>query len=226
MKIYKVGGCVRDAIMGRPCNDIDLAVEAESYEAMREGVLAMDGAKIHTENPEFFTIRAKTAKFGDTDFVLCRKDGEYKDGRRPENVEMGTITDDLERRDFTMNAISQNVQTGELYDPFGGQRDIKGKMIRCVGNPAERFREDALRVFRAIRFAVTLDFGIDKGLVYRIKGGGINYDGVATERITIELMKMFKASPKAGWVWLKELNLLDLVLERGIWFKPTVEKIK
>ena len=88
-KFFQVGGCVRDRLMGVPCHDIDFSVEAESFEAMREAILERGGT-IYLDTPEFFTIRAKEPGLGTVDFVLCRKEGAYSDGRHPDKVEMGT----------------------------------------------------------------------------------------------------------------------------------------
>jgi tRNA nucleotidyltransferase (CCA-adding enzyme) len=154
IKFYKVGGCVRDAIMGVKAKDIDYAVEAPSYEAMRDYIA--ERGKIYQERPEFFTVRAKL-NGEDCDYVLCRKEGFYSDGRRPDVVEMGTIIDDLSRRDFTCNAIAQ-AEDGTIIDPFDGAIDIANKRLRCVGSPDARFSEDSLRMIRALRFAITKGF--------------------------------------------------------------------
>lgn len=223
MRLFKVGGCVRDKILGRDSKDVDFAVEAPSFAAMRQGILDM-GGEIFLESPEYLTIRAKTPQYGATDFVLCRKDGEYRDGRRPESVEAGTIDDDLARRDFTMNAIAQCPETGEIVDPFDGRRAIEIKQIICVGNTEKRFEEDALRVFRAIRFSVVLGFDISPKITEVIRAENINYENVSTERIREEL---FKACKVDSWLTFSHVcghNLHPLVEERGIWFKPTVEK--
>src|SRR5689334_19330699 len=99
VKLYKVGGYVRDQVLGLKSKDIDYAVEAESYDAMKNHLIEK-GAKIYLEQPQYFTIRGKLND-EDADFVLCRKEGKYSDGRRPDTVEIGTIYDDLARRDFT-----------------------------------------------------------------------------------------------------------------------------
>ena len=153
-KFYEVGGAVRDEILNLPTNDLDYAVEAESYEAMREAVLER-GGEIFLESPEYLTIRAKVPGIGPADFVLCRKDGAYSDGRHPDRVEPGTLLDDLARRDFTMNAMAVDIENGKLYDPHDGRKDMEAETIRCVGVAEERFEEDALRILRAIRFAIT-----------------------------------------------------------------------
>src|SRR4051812_9903063 len=108
-KIYLVGGAVRDKIMNITPKDLDYSIECESFDAMRQYIIDRGGT-IFLETPQYFTIRAKVPELGAADFVLCRRDGMYKDNRRPETVEVGTIFDDLARRDFTMNAIAIDEQ--------------------------------------------------------------------------------------------------------------------
>jgi len=198
MKIYEVGGCVRDEILGIPTKDVDFVVEAESYEVMRNH-LVEQGFKIHVEKPEFVTIRCGVPKghllYGrtkDADFVLARKDGTYSDGRRPDFVEPGTLMDDLARRDFTMNAIAKDPKTGEYIDPFGGQEDLEKSQLRFVGIPEDRITEDGLRVMRGLRFAVTKGLTIDEP-TWEVLTGELAFQqlsGVAIERIRDELEKM------------------------------------
>lgn len=164
VRFYEVGGCVRDRLLGQQPKDVDFAVEAPSFSAMRETLLTQ-GFKVYLEKEEFLTIRAGVPeghplrqRTKDADFVLCRKDGVYKDGRRPETVTPGTILDDLARRDFTVNAMAMD-EEGNLLDPHGGEQDLKQCVLAFVGDPLERIREDGLRVMRGLRFYVT------KGLI-------------------------------------------------------------
>lgn len=192
MKIYKVGGAVRDEFMGQKSKDLDFSVEATSYEEMRD-FIALNGT-IWQERPDFLTIRAKMPGLGDADFVLCRRDGFYSDGRRPDNVIPGTIYDDLARRDFTMNAIAINIETNEVIDPYNGKWDIRNGFIRCVGDAYDRFSEDALRLMRALRFRTILDFKFDVNvkvcLQNKYLADKLHY--VSIERIMEELNKMFR----------------------------------
>lgn len=165
IKLYEVGGCVRDELLGKPSKDVDFTVVAPSFEAMREHLRA-EGFKIFVEKPEFATIRAAVPdghvlreRTRDADFVHARKDGPTKDGRRPAYTEPGTLADDLARRDFTVNALARDPFTGEVIDRHGGLEDLKALRLRFVGDPAERIREDGLRVLRGFRFSIT------KGLV-------------------------------------------------------------
>src|SRR5688572_2507881 len=115
VKVFEVGGAVRDKLLGLRPKDIDFAVEAPSFKAMHEFV-SSTCSTIFLIKPEFLTIRAHHATMGAVDFVLCRKDGAYSDGRRPDTVEPGTIFDDLARRDFTINAMAFD-EEGNLIDP-------------------------------------------------------------------------------------------------------------
>jgi len=161
IKMFEVGGCVRDDLMGIPTKDIDFAVIAPSFQAMRSHLVA-EGFVLHVEHPEFVTIRAGVPKghvlrerTRDADFVLARKDSAGSDGRRPDFVEPGTLADDLARRDFTVNAMARDPLTGDLIDPHGGQDDLRNGVLRFVGNPSERIAEDGLRVLRGLRFCIT-----------------------------------------------------------------------
>jgi len=221
---YKVGGCVRDRLLGRKSKDIDFAVEAPSFSAMREALLAR-GVKIFQERPEFLTIRGTHPEFGGVDYVLTRKDGAYSDGRHPDSVEVGTILDDLSRRDFTMNAIAER-EDGSLLDPFNGELDIKDRLIICVGNANDRFQEDKLRAYRALRFAVTLDFSMNMQVVDAIDNlEEADFDGVSVERIQVELWKAFQHHSLATFRWLERFPvLLTVATKKGLKLKPTLEQ--
>ena len=189
-KFYKVGGYVRDKLLGVKSHDIDYACECESYDAMREAIIAR-GCSIKLEKPEYLTIRAVEPKVGGVDFVLCRKDGAYTDGRRPESVEAGTILDDLARRDFTMNAMALSDE-GNLIDPFGGKRDLELRLLRCVGDAEIRMREDKLRLLRAIRFSIVKGFTIGFDIEEILMDKRFTFDGVSADRIRDELFKCFE----------------------------------
>lgn len=224
--IYEVGGSLRDEYLGLTSKDKDYAVEAPSFDAMRDFIVAR-GAKIYVETPKYLTIRAHDALLGPQDFTLCRQDGEYIDGRHPETVKGGTILQDLERRDFTCNAMARSVETGEWLDPYDGRKDIEDRLLRAVGGARARFDEDKLRMFRALRFAVTKGFRLQHEICNAI-GCYTSYDfrNVSTERIREELLKMFRKDPERSFYLLNHdfPNLWSLVMERGIWFKPTVEE--
>lgn len=227
VRMYEVGGCVRDEIMGRKSKDIDYSVEAESFDAMREH-LESEGFTIFVENPEFLTIRARFPKASGksitADFVLARREGGYTDGRRPDEVFAGSLHDDLARRDFTMNAIAKDVH-GNLIDPFNGQQDIKRRTIRAVGNADDRIREDALRGLRAIRFAVTLQFRIDHEIerVLSSERFKVALSSVSIERVYQEMDKAFRADMPDALLLLDRYDLMEDVFSRGLWLRPTLE---
>jgi tRNA nucleotidyltransferase (CCA-adding enzyme) len=191
-KFYQVGGCVRDMLMGHKSKDIDFVVEAASYDAMKAAVIER-GCDIKLEKPEYLTIRAVCPQHGGVDFVLARKDGNYYDGRRPETVEAGTLFDDLQRRDFTCNAIAMH-EDGTLIDPYCGALDIASGILAAVGNARDRFEEDKLRILRALRFAITKNFILDHEIIKYIKNEPASgyFTGVSVERVREELNKCFK----------------------------------
>jgi len=222
IKLYYVGGAVRDAYLNRPSKDIDYAVEAPSYEVMKEYIVLW-GGEIFLEHPEYYTIRARIPGQLTADYVLCRKDGEYIDGRHPANVEVGTIYDDLARRDFTMNAIAVDTESGEVTDPYNGVDDISMKCIKAVGDAEKRFREDSLRILRAIRFSVTLNFWIDIDTFQAMQRNRELIYTADENRVRDELDKCFKANSNDTINHLNELDMLDIVLSR-VALKPTMEK--
>ena len=223
-KFYLVGGYVRDRILGIDSKDVDYSVEADSFDHMRQEILNLGGT-IFVEKPEFFTIRARIGKVA-SDFVLCRKDGFYTDGRRPDNVEPGTIYDDLARRDFTMNAIAID-EDDNFIDPFNGITDINLRRIRCVGSPHARFTEDALRMLRAIRFAVTKNFYVDTE-IDRFLSNKYSIDllsHISEDRIREELDRMFRCSTMKTlrYLYLIYPHFGNYLFSKNIWLKPTTE---
>jgi tRNA nucleotidyltransferase/poly(A) polymerase len=241
MKMYEVGGCVRDEILGVPSKDIDFTVVLGEYEKIfclqdqigpfdlmvRE--LKRQGFNIFLETPEFLTVRAKFPKnseFAGTtaDFVLARKESDYTDGRRPDKVEPGTLWDDLARRDFTMNAIAKDA-AGFYIDPFNGQEHIRRGLIVAVGDPLERLREDALRAVRAVRFAVTKGFKIDDhpdryrfSLMTALEAPVVLdaiRNKISDERIQVELSKMFRYDTTASLKMLTKFPALTEAVFSG-----------
>jgi len=222
-KYYLVGGAVRDEFLGKNSKDKDYAVEADSFGAMEADILAR-GGKIFLAKPEFFTIRARFGR-ETSDYVLCRKDGKYVDGRHPETVEAGTIYDDLARRDFTMNAIAR-AEDGTIIDPFGGRLDIERKLIRCVGHATQRFDEDALRMLRALRFAITLGFDIADDIHIYCWNNADKLRQISDERIREELTKCFAHDTIETLYRLKQFPSIAGVVFEGnkMWLKPTFEQ--
>lgn len=225
-RIYIVGGYVRDKILGVESNDIDYAVETESFESMREYILERSGT-IFIEKPEFVTIKARLD--GDVvDFVLCRKDGKYTDGRHPDNVIAGDIYDDLSRRDFTMNAIAYNIENAEYIDPHDGLADIEDKLIRCVGRTGQRLAEDPLRVLRAIRFAITKGFRIDAEIKRWLHESFLIsslIETVSEDRIREEIHKMLKYDTNLTLFYINQFEELfsRIFDETDIWLMATTK---
>jgi tRNA nucleotidyltransferase/poly(A) polymerase len=220
--LFKVGGAVRDEFLGVKSKDLDYAVEAPSFEAMRDFIA--DNGKIFLEKPKFFTIRAKVNGV-DADFVLCRKEHGYSDGRRPDLVTQGDIYDDLSRRDFTMNAIAIRVSDGEVFDPHSGVRDIADRIIRCVGRAEDRFTEDSLRLLRAVRFAITKGFelSIDIQEFLNIKRKVQMLENVSKERIREELNRCFKHNTMATLKMFERFpHLRDTIFsDDTLWLEAT-----
>ena len=221
VKLFEVGGCVRDGLLGLKSKDVDFAVEAPSFEVMEEHIAGM-GLKIFLSKPEFLTIRAGVPKghwlrerCSDADFVLCRKDGPSTDGRRPDFVEPGTIFDDLARRDFTVNAIARDPVTGELIDPHDGADDLRMRLLRFVGDGEQRIKEDGLRILRGVRFSLTKGLAIDEPWLFNSELTGQQLLGVATERIRDELNKMLAFDTRRTLVILEQFpHLRDAIFDR------------
>lgn len=235
MRLFQVGGSIRDELLGVPSHDLDFSVEALSFEAMVEELEAR-GFRIWQTRPEYATVRAQFPDKGPScDFVLARRDGFYSDGRRPDSVEPGTLLDDLSRRGFTMNALARSTDLfgqvlirGGIIDPFDGVADIRSKLIRTVGDPAERINEDALRAMRALRFSVTLGFDIADDLRYVLHTERVadSLQSIAADRMRDELTKMFKVDQRKTLAIIREYpSIFDVVFsdEKNIWLKPTSE---
>lgn len=220
---FRVGGCVRDALLGVPCKDIDFAVEAPSFEALTEAVTARVD-RVFKVDANTFTVRGRDPEFGAVDFVLCRKDGPSSDGRHPDFVEAGDIWTDLARRDFTVNAMAFT-PTGELLDPHDGQADLATRTLRFVGDAEQRLFEDALRAFRAVRFSIVKGFTLTPEAHDALRAMTVSdFDAVSTERIRDELVPAFGRDTRRAIEMLVALPaLFDVTLERGVWFKPTME---
>ncbi len=207
---YLVGGCVRDVVLGRAPKDWDVATNATPAqiqkifpETVYENNFGTVGVKTESEDPKLAVIEVTT----------YRIEGKYSDKRHPDDVKFAkTIEEDLARRDFTVNALAMDLK-GDIYDPFGGREDIKKKIIRTVGSPEERFGEDALRLMRAVRFAVELDFEIELNTRRAIEKKSRELEVIAKERVRDELVKMIMAPRAAkGILLLEELGLLNYVL--------------
>lgn len=200
-KAYYVGGCVRDFLIGRDVGDIDIATSA------RPEVIQQLFPKVILVGAEHGTVvvRHEGVSYEVTTF---RVDGEYSDKRRPDQVEfIDRIDEDLQRRDFTINALAMD-KHGNIIDLFDGKRDIKNKVIRTVGNGVERFSEDPLRIIRAIRFSSQLGFTIAPETIDQMRETKYGIDGLAVERITNEMIKLFAGKfVNSGIKYMQQTNI-------------------
>ncbi len=214
---FIVGGCVRDLLRGVEPNDWDITTSAKPKE------MAKIFPKSFAVN-KFGTItvltNSKEENLKEIEITTFRTEEKYTDKRHPDKVSWAeTIEQDLARRDFTVNAIAfglkSEIQNSKfiLIDPFNGQKDLKDKVIRAVGKPNERFQEDALRLMRAVRFATTLDFEIEKKTFSAIKKNAGLLEFISKERIRDELLKIIMAKKAAdGIELLREIGLLRHII--------------
>ena len=181
-----VGGCVRDALLGRTPEDWDVTTSA-----LPEETLAVFGDRGLPTGLRHGTVTVATPG-GPVEVTTYRLDGAYHDHRRPDSVTFtSSLEADLARRDFTVNAMAQNLR-GELRDPFGGREDLERGILRCVGDPERRFQEDALRILRGARFAAALGLTADRETREAMdRNAGLLRD-VAAERIQVELVKLLR----------------------------------
>lgn len=180
---FAVGGCVRDAIIGREPNDWDITTSAMPGDVKRLFHKTIDTGIAHG------TVTVMIERVG-YEVTTYRIDGEYEDGRHPKSVEFtGNLIEDLKRRDFTINAMAYNDRQG-IVDEFDGVGDLERGLIRCVGNPIDRFNEDALRILRAVRFAAALNFDIEEETKNAIVTLAENLNKISKERIQAELEKL------------------------------------
>lgn len=218
---YLIGGCVRDELLGRAAKDYDVVTSAlpESVEAIFSGRTKAIGAK-------FGVIQVRwapecpfsyPADMVDTEVATFRSDGAYTDNRRPDEVKFSSsLEEDVRRRDFTMNGIAASP-----YDPVidlvGGLQDIAGRLIRCIGIPEERFKEDALRMLRAIRFATQLDFRIDPATWQALCSQADLVANISNERVRDELIKMLVGpDPSRALFLMNQSGLLHVLFPSGI----------
>ena len=182
---YLVGGCVRDLLRGAQPQDWDICTSAlpEETERCFSGYPVLETGLRHGT----VTVLADRQPY---EITTYRADGPYSDGRRPDRVAfVPDLTEDLARRDFTVNAMALGLD-GVVRDPFGGREDLKRGLIRCVGDPDRRFREDGLRLMRSLRFSATLDYAIEPATGAAIRRNLSMLDRVAAERVNAELRKL------------------------------------
>jgi poly(A) polymerase len=214
---YFVGGCVRDILLGREPADYDVATDAKpdrvrelfspSFEVLEVGakfgvMLVVDPERSEQEAP----LTVEVATF--------RSDVGYSDGRHPDNVVFSkTAQEDVKRRDFTINALLMDPETNEVLDFVGGREDLNAGIIRAMGNPEERFREDKLRLVRAVRFAARLHYAIEARTFHAIQKLAPEIKQVSPERLRDELTKLLtEGAARRGFELLDETKLLPEVL--------------
>lgn len=216
-EIYIVGGAVRDILMGKAVYDWDFTTNATPEE-----MLAMLSKKDVYYTNEFGTVGIPNEEEGERPYEITtfRRDIGYSDARRPDKVKWGkTLKEDLQRRDFTINAMAlyrvKEWKSGrvEIIDHYNGQKDIKNKLIRAVGNPNERFSEDALRMMRAVRIASELGFTIQDSTLKAIKANATLINKIAKERVRDELFKILSSPfPYEGMMIFRNVGLMEQIL--------------
>ncbi len=215
---YIVGGCVRDILLGKKPKDFDATTNAKPKEIQKIFPRSFYENKFGTVTVVQDTSDSSLRHIEITPY---RKEGKYTDKRHPDDIKFAEkLEDDLERRDFTVNAMAARIEKGkvEIKDLFNGRQDLKNKIIRAVGSPKERFQEDALRLMRAPRFAAYLGFCIEKTTKTAIKENAGLLSAIAKERIGDELFKIIESdNPSKGIKMLSELKLFSKVF-------PEIEK--
>jgi tRNA nucleotidyltransferase/poly(A) polymerase len=244
-QIFKVGGCVRDRLLGVDTNDIDFTFVLDNldwtvesgFQIMTDWMTVND-FEIFLSTPDCFTIRAKFPKehkFAGmvADFVMARKEVGYIEGTRRPILELGTLEDDLVRRDFTVNAMAED-EDGNLIDLFGGEADLSAGILKTPIDARITMMDDPLRILRALRFTITKDFIMDDDIWEAIQQPNILAkleQTVSGERIREEIFKMMKHDTPRSLRLLVGIDdvipgFLKLVFKDGMWLKPTNEKIK
>jgi len=205
---YAVGGCVRDLLRGKDPEDFDIATDAKPEEVVKVFPKSYSDNKFGTVT--VFTSSKKN-NLREVQITPYREEDEYRDKRHPEKVEfVKDIKEDLKRRDFTMNAMALHPKKG-IVDYFEGEKDIRRKIIKAVGDPGERFNEDALRMIRAVRFFATLGFAIEKKTRDEIKKNAHLLSRISEERIRDEFLKIINS--KRAKEGVEEMRVLGLLKE-------------
>lgn len=217
-KAWLAGGCVRDMLLGIAAKDFDVATDAKPADVKKIFSAALDIGEqfgimmvpVQDTNGENFQIEIAT----------FRSDGEYKDGRRPEEVQFTTPEEDALRRDFTVNAMFYDPLEEKLYDFVKGQEDLNKRIIKAVGDPLKRFEEDKLRMLRAIRFSAQLDFAIEENTFKAIQKKRKEVLVVSKERIYQEFSKLMNSKALIkGLRYFKESHLNEPIFETFKHFK-------
>ncbi len=202
---YAVGGCVRDAIIGKEPNDWDITTNATPMQVKKLFKHTIDTGIQHG------TVTIMIHKVG-YEVTTYRIDGKYADGRHPDKVEFTvSLKEDLKRRDFTINAMAYNDTKG-IIDLFGGIEDLKEGIVKCVGNPYNRFDEDALRILRAFRFAAVLNFDVEEKTKKAAGDLAENLNKISKERIRTELDKLIMSDTPEKLMEARKCGLLKYIL--------------
>ena len=216
---FMVGGCIRDILLNRTPMDYDIATSAppEITEKLFK--------KTIPTGIEHGTITVLIDK-NPYEVTTYRTEGTYSDNRKPDSVTfISDIKEDLARRDFTINAFAYNDRKG-LLDYFSGNTDLNRKLIKCVGNPDKRFKEDALRMLRAIRFSAQLNFNIDEKTFAAIKVNSSSIQNISKERIRVELSKtLLSNNAFSGMIKLEESKLLKEILPYNLNLDNSIDKV-
>ena len=242
-QIFKVGGCIRDKFLGIDSKDIDFTFVLDNldwtvesgFEIMTEWMIVND-FEIFLSTPDCFTIRAKFPKDHQytglvADFVMARKEVGYVEGTRRPILELGTLEDDLLRRDFTLNALAED-EDGDIIDLFGGIEDLKVGVLRTPMDARITLMDDPLRILRALRFTITKDFIMSDDIWEAMKQPGILKKlelTVSGQRIREEIDKMMRFNTTRSFRLLMDVDeiipgFLELIFKDGMWLKPTFEK--
>ena len=239
-EIFEVGGCVRDEILGVSTKDIDFTfVLGNTHMTVDQGwdemltFLNSQGFKIFLETKDCFTVRAMFPKGHQheslvADFVMARKEVGVIAGTRKPILELGSLSDDLRRRDFTVNALAKDIN-GVIIDEWNGINDLKEMVLKTPLDPIITLADDPLRLLRALRFSITKEFRIDKSLMEAMLQPGLLkklQDVVSQERIRAEIQKMMKHDTVKSIKLIQAVpGLLEVIFTDGMWLMPTT-KIK
>lgn len=211
---YLVGGCVRDLHLGKTPKDWDITTNA-----VPEQIQQLFGEEETFCNNDYGTVGVVNEEVEDerlkvVEVTPYRTESEYSDARRPDKVEFGvSLEEDLKRRDFTVNAIAYRISTDETVDLFAGVEDISKKRLKTVGDPDERFAEDALRMMRAVRLSAELNFAIESETMASIAKNSAQLSRISQERIRDEFLRIIDSPvPMQGIVFLERLQLLDHII--------------
>ncbi len=205
---FLVGGCLRDIMLGEKPNDFDITTNAHP-DKIEEIFCQYKTVNIGKEFGTIIVIQDE----GNIEITTYRTESDYKDGRRPSEVLFSdNILEDLSRRDFTMNSLAYNKKSG-IVDPFNGREDINNKIVRTVGNPTERFKEDHLRILRGIRFSTQLDFRIEDNTFGAMVDHGGSIKNISTERVYNELVKILLSEiPSRGIKLMLYTDILNCII--------------